>query len=163
MSAPRPRVLSRNRLQVLAAAAERIWPGAIEAGALTYISRSLRGAYASDLRLYRNGADRLEAAARSSFGRSFSLLHGDEQDLLLAALEGGTLRAMPGTRGAQFFAMVRRHVIEGVLSDPVYGGNRDFAGWKAVGYPGPRRYFTAGEQTSTAPLDLPFQSLVDLR
>lgn len=161
--APPLRVLSRDQYRVIAAAADRIWPGARETGVVTYIGRALKGAYAADIRTYRIGAARLDTAAQSSFGRNFSILRGEEQDQLLTALEAGTLSAMPGVRGAQFFATLRRHVMEGVLSDPVYGGNRDFAGWRAVGYPGPRRHFTASEQTSIAPLDLPYQSIADLR
>jgi len=26
--------------------------------------------------------------------------------------------------------------MEGMLADPVYGGNKDFAGWRLVGFPG---------------------------
>ncbi len=37
-----------------------------------------------------------------------------------------------------FFEMLRVHTMLGFLSDPSYGGNRDYAGWKWVGYPGPR-------------------------
>lgn len=159
----RPRALSPERFRVIAAAAERIWPGAGEAGVLAYIGGALAGASAVDVPAYRMGADRIEMAARSAYARTFFGLRGEEQDRLLTALEAGGLRTMPGIAGAKFFAMLRRHVIEGVLSDPLYGGNRDFAGWKAVGYPGPRRQFTASEQTSTAPLDLPYQSLADLR
>jgi hypothetical protein len=33
---------------------------------------------------------------------------------------------------------VRLHTIYGFLADPRYGGNRGFAGWKLMGYPGPR-------------------------
>ena len=28
---------------------------------------------------------------------------------------------------------------EGMFADPIYGGNRDFAGWKLIGYPGAQR------------------------
>ncbi len=34
--------------------------------------------------------------------------------------------------------MVKNHVWEAMFGDPHYGGNRDFAGWDLVGYPGPR-------------------------
>jgi hypothetical protein len=32
--------------------------------------------------------------------------------------------------------MFRQNVIEGMLSDPAYGGNRDMVGWKWIGFPG---------------------------
>ena len=37
-----------------------------------------------------------------------------------------------------FFETLRSHtLITGFLADPKYGGNRNFVGWKHVGYPGP--------------------------
>ena len=48
-----------------------------------------------------------------------------------------------GTHGQQaiagiklFFEAVLQSAMEGFFSDPIYGGNRDMAGWKMVGYPG---------------------------
>jgi len=32
--------------------------------------------------------------------------------------------------------------MEGMLADPVYGGNKDFAGWRLVGFPGRQALFT---------------------
>ena len=33
---------------------------------------------------------------------------------------------------------MRVHTIIAFLADPKYGGNRDYIGWKLMGYPGPR-------------------------
>ena len=85
-----------------------------------------------------------------------------EQDSVLRDLDAGRLTELPGARGKTLFEELRRHVMEGVLSDPLYGGNRDFAGWKAVGYPGPYRLYTEDDQTATTPLDMPYQSIKDL-
>lgn len=60
-----------------------------------------------------------------------------------------------------FMDVVRVHVMEGLFSDPVHGGNRDFAGWAAVGYPGPYVVYNEEQQQSFEPLDLPFQSIAD--
>ena len=35
-----------------------------------------------------------------------------------------------------FFTMLWTHTQEGFCADPLYGGNRDKAGWKLVGFPG---------------------------
>ena len=32
--------------------------------------------------------------------------------------------------------MFRQNVLEGMLADPAYGGNKDMVGWKWVGFPG---------------------------
>ena len=41
--------------------------------------------------------------------------------------------------------MVLEDTYEGMFSDPVYGGNRDYIGWKLVGYPGAQRAYTPYE------------------
>jgi gluconate 2-dehydrogenase gamma chain len=35
-----------------------------------------------------------------------------------------------------YFAMLWTHTHEGFFADPLYGGNRDKAGWKLIGFPG---------------------------
>jgi gluconate 2-dehydrogenase gamma chain len=32
--------------------------------------------------------------------------------------------------------------MEGMFADPLYGGNREFAGWRLVGFPGAQGNFT---------------------
>lgn len=159
---PKLQALTQDQARLVAAIAERIWPGAEAAGATTYIDRALARPYRREARLYRAALPRLDAAAQQKFGMQFTKASGDQQDTLLADLEAGRLTELPGGRGAALFNLLRKHVIEGVLSDPVYGGNRDFAGWKAVGYPGPYRLHTEQDQTSTAPLNMPYQSITDL-
>jgi gluconate 2-dehydrogenase gamma chain len=34
--------------------------------------------------------------------------------------------------------MLHQNTVEGYFADPVYGGNRDMAGWRMVGFPGAR-------------------------
>ena len=48
-------------------------------------------------------------------------------------------------KSKDFFKMVLEDVYEGMFSDPIYGGNRELAGWKLVGYPGAQRAYTAEE------------------
>ena len=33
-----------------------------------------------------------------------------------------------------FFRAVRTHTVMGFLADPQYGGNREHAGWKVIGF-----------------------------
>ena len=42
---------------------------------------------------------------------------------------------------AVFFATLLHNTVEGYFADPVYGGNRDYAGWKMVGFPGAYAYY----------------------
>ena len=38
--------------------------------------------------------------------------------------------------------------MEGMFADPVYGGNKDFAGWRLVGFPGAQPAFSAADMQS---------------
>lgn len=60
-----------------------------------------------------------------------------------------------------FFSMVQDDANEGFLADPIYGGNRDFAGWKLVGYPGAQRGYTPYELTH-GPHDRVVQGLAQM-
>jgi gluconate 2-dehydrogenase gamma chain len=65
---------------------------------------------------------------------------------------------------ATFFAVVRQHTLEGMFADPMYGGNRDAAGWRLLGYPGPRFGYTRAEMQLGADLGRrPITTLADLR
>lgn len=71
---------------------------------------------------YREGIARL--------GDDFAEVSPEERDRRLAAV--GTFRAL-----------LYEHLCEGCYGDPVYGGNTDGAGWRAIGFPGdalPRGY-----------------------
>jgi gluconate 2-dehydrogenase gamma chain len=40
--------------------------------------------------------------------------------------------------GLDFFSALVLHTRQGYYSDPVYGGNKDYIGWKVIGFPGPK-------------------------
>jgi len=75
----------------------------------------------------------LDSFARSSQGSSFVELSPDKRDTLLTAIDNNQV---PNLRG--FFNRVRRLTLEGMFSDPYYGGNKNFAGWDLIRYPGIR-------------------------
>ncbi len=117
-------------------------PGAIEARCVNFIDKALAHEDAQARPLYELGIAGTEQVAQRRFARPFPKLTPAEKDLVLVALEQGDAPGWPeGTvSSAAFFATVRAHTILGFLADPKYGGNRDFAGWKVVGYPGPRHH-----------------------
>ena len=117
-------------------------PGAIEARCVNFIDKALAHEDAQARPLYALGIAGTEQVAQRRFGRAFPKLAPAEQDLVLVALEQGDAPGWPegSVSSAAFFATVRAHTILGFLADPKYGGNRDFAGWKVVGYPGPRHH-----------------------
>ena len=133
--------LTRYETRILEAVAERIFPptdtpGAVEAGAISYIDKALAGAYRPLLPKYRRGLRELNRYAQHTFDRPFADLAEPDQDAILTDLEEG--RGKIVRNGAEFFLLVRSHVLEGVFGEPIYGGNRHLAGWRLVGFPGQR-------------------------
>lgn len=94
---------------------------------------------------YRAGLEALDAWSRRRFGGRFADLPEDRQDLLLEDLEADRASSFTDPGAAAFFAMLQQDTVEGMFADPVYGGNRDFAGWRLIGYPGAQRAYTPQE------------------
>ncbi len=95
--------------------------------------------------LYRRGLASLAAHAEEGYGAPFTELSDEQQDEILSAMEADEASGFDAPSGSAFFAMLRNHTIEGVFSDPMYGGNRDMVGWKLIGFPGVRGFYTAAE------------------
>jgi gluconate 2-dehydrogenase gamma chain len=55
-----------------------------------------------------------------------------------------------GPSGKAFFTWLRNDTIEGMFSDPMYGGNREMVGWKLIGYPGAQRHYTPDDMKNRA-------------
>ncbi len=125
-------------------------PGAAEARAAHYIDRALTGPLASSKAAYVSGLAALDAYAQSSKGAPFAKLNARDQDAVLTALEKN---AVTGFRpnSAAFFDMVRNHTLQGMFSDPYYGGNANFIGWDLIGYPGIRMLVSPDEQSMSKP------------
>ena len=112
-------------------------PGALEAGAATYIDRALAGPLAASREAYRGGLAALDRYAQSTGGRAFAALDPGDQDGLLRDVEANAAPGFgPGAAG--FFNLVLTHTVQGTFSDPAHGGNVDFIGWRMLGYPGVR-------------------------
>jgi hypothetical protein len=72
--------------------------------------------------------DRLQSQAGQLHDREFSSCAPGEQDDLLRSLEQD---ANPGIRF--LFRAIIAFSLEGLLGDPIHGGNRDALGWEAIG------------------------------
>jgi gluconate 2-dehydrogenase gamma chain len=153
----------------VAAIAERIIPGdpgrpgAIDAGVVTYIDRTLAG-FEDDLQaLYDAGLKELDRRCAQDHGAPFTeLTTAAQDDLLRPALDAET--SADGDLLAAFLATVRRHTIEGFFSDPMYGGNRDAVGWRLVGFPGAHWSYTVEDmRLGVDPASIPIKTLADLR
>ena len=118
-------------------------PGAREAQVIRYVQRALEGVHSGHLAAYRRGLSDLDELALARFGAAFAALADARQDAVLRDAE----RAH-----ADFFELARLHAIEGMFGDPRWGGNAQLAGWRLLGYAGPRAVVEETEQR----LELPF-------
>jgi gluconate 2-dehydrogenase gamma chain len=125
-------------------------PGARDADVLNYIDLALAGAYAEMQDFYRRGLASLEAHCRATYKESFVHLPPEKQDEVITALEAGNATGFAWPSAREFFSILRTHTMEGMFADPLYGGNRDFAGWRLVGFPGAQAIFSPSDLQSKA-------------
>jgi gluconate 2-dehydrogenase gamma chain len=143
-----PTALSSSEMTTLKAIVARLLPadasgpGAVEANAHVFIDRELGGYYKDLLPLYQQNLVSFDAAAKKAGASSFAALAPDKQDALLQQAESGKL----GAGWAGFFQLVLEHMREGMFSDPMYGGNKNFAGWNLISYPGVKLVYSAQDQ-----------------
>jgi gluconate 2-dehydrogenase gamma chain len=91
----------------------------------------------SPAQLYRAAIKAInDHAAASYHGSLFKDLHDADKDAVLKDLEAGKVDLGGGVDAKAFFAMLLQNTKEGYFSDPVYGGNKDMAAWKMIGFPG---------------------------
>jgi len=139
--------------------ADGLSPSGADCGVAIYIDRQLAGAYGAGARLYRDGpflkgkpehgyqlpltpkaffSAGIAAAndwTRTTHGAALDALGEADRIAALEAFENGSA-TFEGLSSADFFALLLGLTYEGFFADPIYGGNRDKAGWKMVGYPG---------------------------
>lgn len=141
---------------------DQLGPGAREAGAVFFIDQQMVGPFGraerwymqgpwrdgtkeqgyqlklSPAQLYRLSIAAIDQYCKSNFsGRLFAQLDVDEQEKLLQGMEKDKL-ALTEIPAQAFFDLLLQNTIEGFFADPMYGGNRNFTGWKLIGFPGPR-------------------------
>jgi gluconate 2-dehydrogenase gamma chain len=138
---------------------DELGPGAVEAAVPQYIDRQLHGAWGAGERLYRSGpwqegkptqgyqlpftpAELYRTALRGirddlqrTRQTSFEKLGGEQQDAYLTMLQKSS-RDLAGVPSNVFFESLLAMTVEGYFCDPVYGGNKDMASWKMIGFPG---------------------------
>jgi gluconate 2-dehydrogenase gamma chain len=136
-------------------------PGAIEAGVPRFIDRQLAGPYGTGdhfylhapffrglptqgwqmqapAEVYRAAIPAIDRWSVVMFGGSFAALGQAVQEKALGQLEDGTANLGDASDAKAFFALLLQNTIEGYFADPIYGGNRDMAAWRTIGFPGAR-------------------------
>jgi gluconate 2-dehydrogenase gamma chain len=165
--------------------ADDLSPSGSECGVATFIDRQLAGAYGNGARLYRDGPFtkakpelgyqlplnpreffRAGIAAanewsRKTHGKDFDHLAAGDREAALKAMEAGKAE-FPGFSSRMFFNALLQITMEGFFADPMYGGNRDKAAWKMVGYPGlPANYSEDIKKYFGKKYDKPPRSIAD--
>jgi gluconate 2-dehydrogenase gamma chain len=150
-------VFSPEQKQLLEAFVDRLiptdesGPGAVECGVVNYVDKALAGDLAGEKAAMLAGFASTDAFARSKHGMGFAELAAEQKDELLIAIESNNAPGfLPNSRA--FFVRVRQLTLEGMFSDPFYGGNRGFRGWDLIRYPGPRLAVSEKEQELRVPI-----------
>ncbi|QPC81738.1 gluconate 2-dehydrogenase subunit 3 family protein [Phototrophicus methaneseepsis] len=105
----------------------------------------------SPLEVYRIGITAVENYAQSQYDASVVDLSDEQQNEIVQSLLDNEVPGFTQFKPEAFFHVLRRHVSEGMFSDPVYGGNRDVVGWQLIGYPGAQRSYDGDEIRGDAP------------
>jgi len=162
---------------------DELGPGAVEAGVTTFIDLQLAGPYGkgaswymegpwpkgepsqgyqsrlSPADMYRTTIKAIDAYAAKEFGgQNFAALTGEQQDKILEGLDKGDI-TLEGADGKAFMTMFWQNTLEGFFADPIYGGNRDMAGWKLIGFLGARYDYRPYINKHNVKIDLPPVSL----
>jgi len=140
--------------------ADDLTPKGTDIGINIYIDRALGGAWGKGDRLYMQGPWKLgtpnqgyqlpltpaqlyragiaatNAHCRKTYGKPFEQITEQQREEVLVGLSTAKITFDGGLPVRAFWTTLYQTVIEGMFSDPIYGGNRNKAGWKLIGFPG---------------------------
>jgi gluconate 2-dehydrogenase gamma chain len=128
--------LTDPEFDAMAAACERMLPrdedpGAADLGVPGYVDRALSDPRMSHVKEdFIRGLEALMRRGQRQFAKPFSQLTATEQDTLLTAFKNGP----QGSGEAHWYELLVVLTMEGALSDPSYGGNKDRKGWALIGF-----------------------------
>jgi len=140
--------------------ADELTPKGTDIGINVYIDRALAGAWGKGERLYMQGPWKLgtpsqgyqlpltpaqlyragiaatNAYCRKTYGKLFDRLDEKQREEVLVGLSTAKVTFDNGPPVRVFWGTMYQTVMEGMFADPIYGGNRNKAGWKLIGFPG---------------------------
>jgi len=140
--------------------ADEISPKGTDLGVNIYIDRALAGGWGKGDRLYmqgpwklgvpsqgyqlpltpaqlyRAGIEATNAYCRKAYGQPFDRIEAAQREEVLVGLSTGKIKFDSGLPVRTFWTTLYQTVVEGMYSDPIYGGNRNKAGWAIIGFPG---------------------------
>ena len=150
--------------------ADDLSPSGTDCGIPVFIDRQLAGAWGAGAKMYRSGpfhqglpeqgyqlsltprdffaagVQATNAWSRKTYGKTFDRLTPALRSETLKAMEEGKAK-FDGFDSKAFFQRLLAITMEGFFSDPLYGGNRNKASWRMLGFPGlPATYADKIEQ-----------------
>jgi gluconate 2-dehydrogenase gamma chain len=165
--------------------ADELSPSGSDCGVAVFIDRQLASAWGGGDKMYRSGPFHtgkpeqgyqlaltpreyfvagIAAAnqwSRQTYGKEFDRLAPADRVAALTAMEDGKA-AFVDFSAKGFFERLLTMTMEGFFTDPIYGGNRDKAGWKMIGFPGlPATYRNVVDDYHGKRYEAPPQSIAD--
>jgi gluconate 2-dehydrogenase gamma chain len=164
--------------------ADELTPGGKDLGCAVFIDRQLAGPYGhhggfymkgpfqrgttqqgaqSDVtpaEHYRKALAALDAHCRQTFANELAELPDTQKDAVIKELEDDKLRLAEGS-GQDFFKQILNDTHTGFFADPVYGGNKDMASWKMIGFPGAHYDYREWVERHNQPVTLAPASIKD--
>ncbi|HEY4265547.1 MAG TPA: gluconate 2-dehydrogenase subunit 3 family protein [Micropepsaceae bacterium] len=158
-------VLTPQEVAFFSAAADTIIPkddlspSGTECGVPVFVDRQLASAWGGGAKMYRAGPflkgmpeqgyqlsltphEFFVAGVRATndwcvktYGKTFDRLEQDKRNETFTAMQGGKAE-FDGLDAKQFFGQLLTINMEGFFADPIYGGNRNKASWRMLGFPG---------------------------
>jgi gluconate 2-dehydrogenase gamma chain len=140
--------------------ADEISPKGTDLGVNIYIDRALAGGWGKGDRLYMQGPWKLgtpsqgyqlpltpaqlyragiaatNAHCQKTYGNTFDRITAEQRQDVLIGLSTSKITFDSGLPVRVFWTTLYQTVVEGMYSDPIYGGNRNKAGWAIIGFPG---------------------------
>ena len=145
---------------------DEVGPGALECDVDVCMDLQLAGAYGAAARqfmagpyspgtpeqgyqlpltpaeVYRVVIPEIDAVCEREYGgRTFSRLNSAERNDVLNRMRENKL-SVPSGLARAFLSILYNGCVTGYFADPIYGGNRDKAAWKMIGFPGPFRNYS---------------------
>jgi gluconate 2-dehydrogenase gamma chain len=139
--------------------ADELSPSGSDCGCAVYIDRQLASAWGGGAKMYRAGPfvkgkpeqgyqlpltpaeffvagiAAANAWSRKAYGKDFDRLDPDKRVEALKAMQEGKAE-FANFNSRAFFARLHTLTMEGFFGDPAYGGNRNKASWRMLGFPG---------------------------
>ena len=125
-------------------------PGAKDIAALRFLRNMLDApdTESEEKEFILNGVNWLNDLSLKNHKTKFILLNSENKETILRQIE-------TSNAGSRWLSLMMNYLIEALLSDPVYGGNKDQQGWKWLehipGFPSPsvdKVYFKLGAHAS---------------